>query len=81
MQLQTVLIYTYNNDLYNITFKNKYKLYTASGSAPSPSEKFWVRTDTAYYVYHTVYIKDLCRSGLEGSGMDKGISLRTFAKS
>jgi hypothetical protein len=31
------------HDFYNITFKVKHKLYIASGSAPPPSEKFWVR--------------------------------------
>jgi hypothetical protein len=45
MQLQTVLCYTY--DMIFITiFKIKHKLYTASGSAfsPSPTETFWLRT-------------------------------------
>ena len=40
MQLQTMLCY----DMIFVTvFKMKHKLYTASGSVPSPpNEKFWV---------------------------------------
>jgi hypothetical protein len=42
MQLQTVLLYSYNMMFITI-FKIK-KFYVASGSAPPPhKEKFWVR--------------------------------------